>query len=216
MILLRYNLQVYILCFVGFLSLLLVLQVQGQRPSCAGTGANVFEQFCIVPDVIDQAPTGVVQVKYSPSITLNNGNEVKPEEVKDAPFSVVWDSQTDNLYTLSNVDPDANRSRAPINHWLVVNIPGGNISQGDELMSYRGSRPPKDSGIHRYVFLVYKQAHRLDVASNPKLHFPPNNRTNFEIRAFAAVHNLGSPIAGNFYQAQYSDYLAQFYGNTTG
>lgn len=34
-----------------------------------------------------------------------------------------------------------------------------------------------------------------------------NGRVKFSIRTFAAKYNLGAPIAGNLFQAQYDDYV---------
>lgn len=42
-------------------------------------------------------------------------------------------------------------------HWLIVNIPGGNLTAGQELLDYVGSGPQPGYGLHRYVFLIYKQ-----------------------------------------------------------
>lgn len=61
------------------------------------------------------------------------------------------------------LDPDAPSRKEPAHreflHWSVVNIPGNDISKGDTLAEYVGSGPPKDTGLHRYVFLIFKQAH---------------------------------------------------------
>lgn len=36
-------------------------------------------------------------------------------------------------------------------------IPESAIEKGDEVVGYIGAGPPKNTGLHRYVFLVYKQ-----------------------------------------------------------
>lgn len=46
-------------------------------------------------------------------------------------------------------------------HWLIGNIPGSDIKKGDVLADYRGSGPPEGSGLHRYVFLVFKQEGKI-------------------------------------------------------
>lgn len=96
-------------------------------------------------------------------------------------------------------------------HWLVGNIPGGDISKGEVLSDYVGSGPPEGTGLHRYVFLVYKQNGKLSF-DEPRL---PNtsgeNRGGFSIAKFATKYNLGNPIAGNFYQAQWDDYVPILY-----
>lgn len=64
-----------------------------------------------------------------------------------------------------SIDPDAPSRAEPQfrewHHWLVGNILGGNISSGEVLSAYVGSGPPPDTGLHRYVFLVYKQPGKL-------------------------------------------------------
>lgn len=63
-------------------------------------------------------------------------------------------------------DPDApsraNPSEREWLHWAVVNIPGSNVTAGNTIAEYVGSGPPKDSGLHRYVFLVFRQEHVHD------------------------------------------------------
>ena len=80
--------------------------------------------------------------------------------------NVHWDSEPDSFYTLLMVDPDAPTRQSPKfkewMHWMVVNIPGNNVSQGEEKVGYVGAGPPKDTGLHRYVFMVFKQPHRMD------------------------------------------------------
>lgn len=69
-------------------------------------------------------------------------------------------------------DPDAPSRKEPKfgewHHWIVVNIPGNNLSNGDTLLEYVGAGPPIDTDLHRYVFLVYKQHHKHDF-DEPKL-----------------------------------------------
>ncbi|KAK2091703.1 Phosphatidylethanolamine-binding protein 1 [Saguinus oedipus] len=42
-------------------------------------------------------------------------------------------------------------------HFLVVNMKGNDISRGKILSNYLGSGPPKTTGLHCYVWLVYQQ-----------------------------------------------------------
>lgn len=62
-------------------------------------------------------------------------------------------------------DPDAPTRGSPKfkewHHWMVVNIPGNNVSQGEEKVGYVGPAPPKDTELHRYVLTVFKQPEKL-------------------------------------------------------
>lgn len=58
-------------------------------------------------------------------------------------------------------DPDAPSRKEPKfrewHHWLMGNIKGSDLEGADHLSRYIGSGPPPDTGLHRYVFLLYKQ-----------------------------------------------------------
>ena len=41
-------------------------------------------------------------------------------------------------------------------------------------------------------------------------------RPNFKARDFAAKHKLGNPVAGNFYQAEWDDYVPKLYAQMSG
>ncbi|XP_076262387.1 protein D3-like isoform X2 [Rhynchophorus ferrugineus] len=172
------------------------------------------EKHGVVPDVIDVAPQGVVEVNYPSGVKVDQGNELTPTQVKDQP-NVNWPANTNDYYTLCMTDPDAPSRKQPTyrewHHWLVGNIPGTNISQGEVLSDYIGSGPPPNTGLHRYVFLVYKQNEKLSF-NEPRLpRTSGDNRGCFSIRKFAEKYNLGQPIAGNFYQAEYDDYVPILY-----
>lgn len=72
-----------------------------------------------------------------------------PSQVKDVP-TVKWNVAADSLYTLCMTDPDAPSRQNPKfrewHHWLVGNIPGGDISKGETLSAYVGSGPPQGTG----------------------------------------------------------------------
>lgn len=52
-------------------------------------------------------------------------------------------------------DADAPAAYNEVRHWLVMNIPESDVKNGDEVAAYLGSGTR--SGIHRYIFLVFKQ-----------------------------------------------------------
>uniref|UniRef100_A0A2K5XMB0 Phosphatidylethanolamine-binding protein 1 n=1 Tax=Mandrillus leucophaeus TaxID=9568 RepID=A0A2K5XMB0_MANLE len=87
-------------------------------------------------------------------------------QVKNRPTSISWDGlDSGKLYTLVLTDPDAPSRKDPKyrewHHFLVVNMKGNDISSGTVLSDYVGSGPPKGTGLHRYVWLVYEQARPL-------------------------------------------------------
>lgn len=38
-----------------------------------------------------------------------------------------------------------------------MNIPESDVDKGDEVFEYIGAGPPANSGVHRYIFFVFKQ-----------------------------------------------------------
>ncbi|KAL7306118.1 hypothetical protein TKK_0001568 [Trichogramma kaykai] len=169
-----------------------------------------FKTHEIVPDVLKEAPAQLLSVNYK-GIEVKVGDELTPTQVKDTP-TLKWNAEESSFYTISMIDPDApSRRNATLReflHWIVVNVPGSGLDMGDTLAAYVGAGAPKGTGLHRYVQLIYKQPGKIDVSGIPKI---PNNsrngRPNFSIQKFAELHNLGNPIAGNMFQAQFDDYV---------
>ncbi|CAG9767907.1 unnamed protein product [Ceutorhynchus assimilis] len=174
--------------------------------SCSSMASEVVENFkaeSVVPDVVDVAPKAKISLIY-PGNKEVNFNELTPTVVRPQQPEVKWETDPNKFYTLSNVDPDAPSRATPtfreINHWLVVNINGNDLSTGQTLVSYRGSGAPRGTGLHRYIFLVFEQQGEINVTEIQNL---ANDVTKFSIRKFAQKYNLGNPVAGNFYLAQW-------------
>ena len=99
-----------------------------------------------------------------------NGQMLTPEQTQLQP-SVTYMSSPNELYTLILHDPNAVTTTNSKNHihWLIINIPGSslhnsNINNGNILLPYKGPAPPPNSGIHNYIFELYKQPNRLNVS----------------------------------------------------
>lgn len=171
-----------------------------------------FKTHQIVPDVVDSAPKYCAEVVYpSGIIIVFHGDELKPLEVKDIPAIIAWPSEAGAMYTLLFVDPDAPSRADPhlgqFLHWGVVNISGNDITSGDTIAQFIGSGPPADSGLHRYVYLVYKQSGKINWTKERITDRSAVGRGNFKARDFAKEHNLGELVAGSLYQAQFDNYV---------
>ncbi|CAI6348591.1 unnamed protein product [Macrosiphum euphorbiae] len=168
----------------------------------------------VVPDVIPVAPKEILQVNYISGAKALLGNELTPTNVKDQP-SVSWNADSNSFYTLCLTEPDdpsrAEPTQREWHHWLVGNIPGGNVSLGETLSGYIGSGPPPNIGLNRYVFLVYQQPSKLSFDEPRLSNRSVEHRNKFSINRFALKYNLGTPVAGNFYLAQYDDYVPILY-----
>lgn len=141
---------------------------------------------------------------------VKEGNELTPTQVKDQPI-VDWSGEASSYYTLLMVDPDAPSRAEPkfraFLHWQLVNIKGNDISTGTVISPYLGSGPPQGTGLHRYVFLVYKQSGLLEF-DEPRLNVTSaEGHGGFQTMKLVNKYKLGKPVAGNFYQAHYDDYV---------
>jgi len=176
------------------------------------------EKESIVPDVIDKIPQQVLSVKFG-SHDVNLGNVLTPTQVKNPP-TVLWDAAPNKFYVLCMTDPDAPSRKDPKfrewHHWLVGNIPGNDIAKGDTLSEYVGSGPPQGTGLHRYILLVYEQQGKIKFDEQKLTNRSGDNRGKFSIRQFAKKHNLGEAVAGNFYQAEWDDYVPKLYKQLAG
>ncbi|KYN19652.1 Phosphatidylethanolamine-binding protein like protein F40A3.3 [Trachymyrmex cornetzi] len=210
---LRHGICVAILC----LGCLGITSVVGTR--LLSSMAEALQTHEVIPDVVKTVPASVLNVTYPNNIIVQIGKELTPTQVKDQP-NVQWEADSNAFYTLCMTDPDAPSRADPKNrewhHWLVGNIPGSSVSKGDVLSEYVGSGPPKDSGLHRYVFLLYQQPGKLTFDEKRLTNRSGNNRAKFSISKFAEKYKLGDPIAGNMYQAEYDDYVPILYKQLSG
>lgn len=175
----------------------------------------------IVPDVLDSfTPTDVkLQVSFGGQHHVGLGNVLTPTQVKDQP-TVTWNSKPGELYTLCLTDPDAPSRAEPKfrewHHWLVVNITGHDLSTGDVLSQYVGAGPPPGTGLHRYVYVLYKQPGRINPDEKRLTNHSADGRGGFKVRAFAHKYHLGEPVAVQFFQAEWDDYVPKLYQQLSG
>ncbi|EYU36950.1 hypothetical protein MIMGU_mgv1a020507mg, partial [Erythranthe guttata] len=89
---------------------------------------------------------------------------------------------------------------------IVTDIPGTtDASFGKEVVSYEMARP--NIGIHRIVFVLYRQKKRnqgVVVWSPPPPPPPPGTgcRDGFSTRIFAEDNDLGLPVSALFFNCQ--------------
>ena len=127
---------------------------------------------------------------------------------------ISWDGDENTLYTVAFVDPDAPSRKEPKFrewlHYLVFNVKGCDLSSGEEQAAYIGSGPPQGTGLHRYVWIVYKQKEKIKVEEK-KLIFSGEGRGGFNIEKWRKKYGLSDPIALNYYQAQFDSYVPTLY-----
>uniref|UniRef100_A0A915CT60 Phosphatidylethanolamine-binding protein n=1 Tax=Ditylenchus dipsaci TaxID=166011 RepID=A0A915CT60_9BILA len=192
-----------------------VVSLSTRFASTMSTSA-AFSKEGVVPDVISKAPEKQVSVEFDSGVKAELGNTLTPTQVKNQP-KVSWEAQDGSLYTLIKTDPDAPSRKEPTHrewhHWLVVNIPGNDVSKGETLAEYVGAGPPPGTGLHRYVYLVYQQSGGKisDPEHGHLTNTSGDKRGGFKTSAFVQKHGLGDPVAGNFFSAEYDDYVPTLY-----
>ncbi|XP_065171237.1 protein D2-like [Atheta coriaria] len=182
----------------------------------------------ISPDVIDSVPKEILEIIYPSKAKVDLGNILTPTQVKDIP-TVNWSlrrsvgTSAPNItpyYTLVMVDPDAPSRQDPKfrewHHWLVVNIPGNDVNDGEVLSAYIGAGPPEGTDLHRYIFLLYKQQQKIKCDEPILGNNSGKRRGNFKIRNFAQKYSLGEPIAGNYFRAKFDNYVPELYKQLSG
>ncbi|CAL9782609.1 unnamed protein product, partial [Musa acuminata subsp. burmannicoides] len=153
----------------------------------------------VIGDVLDSFnPSVKLEVVYGPNKRVYNGHEFMPSAVCAKPRVEIGGDDMRSFYTLILTDPDAPspsdpRSREHL-HWIVTDIPGTtNVSFGEEIVGYEAPKP--FIGIHRYVFVLFKQKGRQTV-------YAPASRDHFSTRDFSEENGLGLTVAAVYFNAQ--------------
>ncbi|GJT20887.1 CEN-like protein 1 [Tanacetum coccineum] len=171
----------------------------------------------VIGEVVDTfTPSVKLTVTYNLNKIVCNGHELMPNVITSKPRVDIGGEDMRSAYTLVTLFPTLHllyhdRSRTscpPLNPYLREHhhrkgilvdygsrhIPGTtDASFGKEIVSYEIPKPV--IGIHRYVFLLFKQKTRKSVT-------PPASRDHFNTRSFCHKHGLGLPVAAVYFNAQ--------------
>jgi hypothetical protein len=139
------------------------------------------------------------------------GQTVSPRQVLERP-RLNYNTHANRFYAVALVDPDAPSRDKPVQaqwlHWLSVNIPGRDASRGDVLVEYVGPAPPRGTGVHRYVFLLFEQGKHWDVDSAPRIpRTQASGRAKWSWERFLQQQNdpTAKLQAINFVRAEYDE-----------
>ncbi|XP_072013325.1 large ribosomal subunit protein mL38-like [Amphiura filiformis] len=145
------------------------------------------------------------------------GNVVTPTEACKAP-SVSYDSTKDSLWTLMLTNPDGHLqdNQAEYIHWLVGNIPGDAVSDGDVLLDYLPPFPARGTGYHRLVFVLFQQNGKVDY-SQETVSLPCTSlqdRTFSTLEFYRKYQNMITPAGLRFFQCRWDESVQGIYHNT--
>ncbi|XP_053617128.1 uncharacterized protein LOC128679126 [Plodia interpunctella] len=148
-----------------------------------------------VSDFVANPPKRLIKVTFPSGAKVAEGNELSVDEVEGYP-NLSWGAEEGVLYTVLMCDADARYL-----HWLKINVVMDDISTGDTVVELLNSHPRPGTGLHKYVFLVYRQQDEL-LFGGPYPNSTFKGRLNFLPDEFAARYRLGDPVACNFYVTQ--------------
>ncbi|KAK3229103.1 hypothetical protein Dsin_000984 [Dipteronia sinensis] len=152
----------------------------------------------VIGDVLDPFTKSVSMTVTYNNKEITNSCELKRSQIANKPRVDIGGDDLGTFYTLVMVDPDAPSPSEPslreYLHWLVTNIPATTgATYGQEVVCYESPKP--NVGIHRYVFVLFRQLGRQTV-------YAPGWRQNFITKDFAELYNLGSPVAAVYFNSQ--------------
>ncbi|XP_072157967.1 OV-16 antigen-like [Bemisia tabaci] len=165
------------------------------------------EDLLVIPDVIHDAPLQRVDVTYKLGLDMhfaNMGNVIHEDIVSKPPILLYWRWNPGEYFTVIVTGPDVPNSELPTDgewrHWIVMNIPGNDVTKGRIVRDYVGFRNETALGIHRMVFLVFKQPRPFIISPEIILRNSTSAyRGFFSTRNFVRMHHLVPvPVAANF------------------
>ncbi|KAG7200691.1 hypothetical protein KM043_001243 [Ampulex compressa] len=147
----------------------------------------------------DEFPMVLVtlEVKYGDKV-VHLGTELTPTQAHQVP-EIHYKHDGGVLYTLILTDADVPTKgyTREFRHWIVGNIPEEDVAKGEVLAEYVGPAPPKGTGKHRYVFLIYRQNQGSITFDERRLGtWDGRQRRRFSTKKFVEKYNLVGPIAG--------------------
>lgn len=137
--------------------------------------------------------TNKIEIIYPNSLVVNRGNFLSIDKTQIEP-KFYYELKKNKFYTLFMVDPDAPSKQNPIYgfwlHWLIGNI--SLTSNGKIIVPYMGPAPPKNTGPHRYIFILTEQTDKNNYDNMYLL------RPKFDLIYFINQFNL-KPLAVNYF-----------------
>ncbi|KAJ3671338.1 hypothetical protein LUZ60_007417 [Juncus effusus] len=160
----------------------------------------------VIGEVLDPfIPCVKMIVTYNSDKHVFNGVQFYPSAVISRPKVQVPAQDFRSFFTLVMKDPDVPGPSDPYLrehvHWIVTDIPGTtDASFGREVVRYESPKP--SIGIHRIIFVLFKQKRRECVSVSLSLTNSYSGRDGFSTRQFAKDNDLGLPVAALYFNSQ--------------
>uniref|UniRef100_A0A8C5KAD4 Large ribosomal subunit protein mL38 n=1 Tax=Jaculus jaculus TaxID=51337 RepID=A0A8C5KAD4_JACJA len=137
-----------------------------------------------------------------------HGNEVTPTEAAQAP-EVTYEADKGTMWTLllTNLDGHLLEPDAEYVHWLITNIPGNRVSEGQETCPYLPPFPAHGSGFHRFAFLLFKQDKPINFSEDtrPSPCYQLAQRTFHTFDFYKKHQEAMTPVGLAFFQCRWDD-----------
>ncbi|XP_071534080.1 large ribosomal subunit protein mL38 [Panulirus ornatus] len=145
------------------------------------------------------------------------GNIIKPKEAAAKP-SVQFRSKPDDLWTLILTNPDGNLldNESECLQWFIGNIQGEDLASGEVICDYLQPFPPRGTGYHRYVFVLYKQDDHIDFSEfkrqQPCLSLKERSFSTLDF--YREMQDCLTPAGLAWFQSDWDSSLTSFFHNT--
>ncbi|XP_072154759.1 protein D1 isoform X2 [Bemisia tabaci] len=184
----------------------------GYKDRIPRTAAKIRKELIrneIIPEFFHTPPRYEAFVTYYNATEPDMGNNLRPEQVRFVPDAVTYRYKPESYYCIVMTGLDEPSKAAPTKreflHWIVGNIIADNLITGEEIAEYYPVLPKKDSGLHRYLFLVFEQKGKVDFKEFLLTNRNDWGRANWSSRKFSEEYSLGEPYAVNFFYSEYTD-----------
>ncbi|XP_022110541.1 39S ribosomal protein L38, mitochondrial-like isoform X2 [Acanthaster planci] len=177
---------------------------------------DLFDGADFLPQVVLKIDYGVTEDEAAP---VYSGNFVTPTEASQPP-AVTFESSEDTLWTMLLTNPDGHLldNHKEYVHWLIGNIPGNQLSQGEEIFNYLPPFPAQGTGYHRFVFVLFQQEGRVDYSSRA-VSLPCRKlreRTFETLEFYRQYQDMITPAGLGFFQSRWDSSVRETFHQTLG
>jgi len=186
----------------------------------------------IVPDHLSEVPDQDLTVTWSKSgVVARINSTIASDDMFERPV-LSFDAEADALYTVMIVDNGIEAlGGMQWFHWLKSNVPGSDLSGGDENYEYIApfyfERNATNTGVvdtgdapgHDILVLVYKQDGTISIEENQSGCNPSIEGRVTDKDGLAEKYGLEGPVAGTFFWTKYyegGDYYMCYFTKCTG
>lgn len=182
----------------------------------AREAATSAEYWKIFPKLLERfVPAVNLQVKHADKTSIFRGHFLESAKVREKP-SIKYEGKADSFYSLIMFDPDIplkNSFHDAWNHYMVVNVPGNAVEQGQVLADWIPPVPPKETGVHRYIWLLLEQPGKTNFKETPRPSSDFNRVYRFD--QFISQYKL-KPVGLCFHRTQFDQDVADLYAGWGG